>query len=113
MSARDQAVAVVLAVAIGIVGMLGVGLLPVEAAGRLKCEAPLRGSDPKEMATEGFLVGREEVACSDKGKSRLAIVGLVGVLFIGLGVASIVLPQSNFERMAFNGEDPEDVYETR
>lgn len=111
-SAKDQSVAVALAVAIGILGMLGFGLLPVRAAGDLRCEAPLRGADPKEKATEGYLVNREDKACSDKAGSRLTIIGIVGVLYITFGVSAVVLPESNIERIAFGGEDPEDVYET-
>lgn len=111
MTVKDRATAVGLVVAIGIIAMLAFGLLPVRAAGRLKCDAPLRGADPKEMATEGYLVNREEKACSDKSKSRITIIGIVGVLYMSLGIAAIVLPESNFERIAFGGEDPEDVYE--
>ena len=112
MNAKDQTKAVALAIAIGLIGMLGVGLLPLKAAGALKCDAPLRGADPKERATEGYLVNREDKACSDKSKSRLTIIGIVGVLYITFGVSAVVLPESNIERIAFGGEDPEDVYET-
>jgi len=112
MNAKDQSIAVTLAVAIGLLGMLAFGLLPVRAAGDLRCDAPLRGADPKEKATEGYLVNREHRACSDKSKSRLTIIGIVGVLYIAFGVSAVVLPESNIERIAFGGEDPEDVYET-
>ena len=110
-SAKDRAIAVVLAVAIGVIGMIGFGLLPVRAAGRLRCDAPLRGAHPKEKATEGYLVGREEQACKNKSGSRMTTILIAGVLFISFGVSAVVLPESNFERVAFGGEDPEDVYE--
>jgi hypothetical protein len=109
---QDRVKAVVLAVVIGLIGMLSFALLPLKAAGDLKCEAPLKGADPKERATEGYLVNREDSACSAKSKSRLTIVGIVGVLYIAFGVSAVVLPESNIERVAFGGEDPEDVYET-
>jgi len=110
-TSKEKALAVGLVVAIGIIGTLAFGLLPVRAAGRLRCDAPLRGADPKEVATEGYLVHREAPACSDKSRSRLTIIGIVGVLYISFGIAAVVLPESNFERIAFGGEDPEDVYE--
>lgn len=112
MTPKDRGIAVVLAVAIGVIGMLGFGLLPVRAAGGLKCEAPLKGADPKEKATQGYLVNREEKACSDKSGSRFTVIGIVGVLYIAFAVSAVVLPESNIERIAFGGEDPEDVYET-
>lgn len=104
--------AMALVVAIGLIVTIAFGLLPVRAAGRLRCDAPLRGAAPKEKATEGYLVNREEKACSDKSGSRLTIVAIAGVLYISFGIAAVVLPESNFERIAFGGEDPEDVYET-
>jgi len=109
---KDRGIAVALAVAIGLIGMLGFALLPVKAAGGLPCKAPLKGAEPKERATEGYLVGREEKACDSKGKSRLTIVGIVGVVYIAFAVSAVVLPESNIERVAFGGEDPEDVYES-
>lgn len=99
-----------LVIAITLIGVLGYGLLPFKAAGGLKCEAPLRGGDPKERATQGFLVGREDAACSSKQGSRLVIAGIVGILYLGIGTAAVVLPPSNFERVIFGGEDPEEVY---
>ena len=112
MTPKDRSIAVALAVAIGVFGMLGFALLPLEAAGGLKCESPLKGSDPKERFTEGYLVNREDKACSDKSGSRITIIGIVGVIYIAFGVSAVVLPESNIERIAFGGEDPEDVYET-
>lgn len=111
MSVKDTGLAVLLAIACGIIATLGFALLPVQAAGGISCKSPLKGSAPTEKATKGFLVGREEKACSDKGGSRLTIVLIGGAAFTGLMVAAVALPQSNFERVAFNDEDPEDVYE--
>lgn len=111
MSPKDTGLALLLAIACGVIGTLGFALLPVEAAGGISCKSPLRGSEPTETATQGFLVGREEKACSDKGGSRATIVFIGGALLTGLMVAAVALPQSNFERVAFNDEDPEDVYE--
>lgn len=111
MNAKDTGLALLLAIACGVIGTLGFALLPVEAAGGISCKSPLKGSEPTEKATQGFLVGREDVACSDKGGSRLTIVLIGGALITGLMVAAVALPQSNFERVAFNDEDPEEVYE--
>lgn len=111
MTGKDRGIAVMLVVAIAVIGSIAFGLLPVRAAGRLKCDAPLRGAAPLEKATEGYLVNREEGACNDKSASRLTIVGIVGVLYVAFGVSAVVLPLSSIERVAFGGEDPEDVYE--
>lgn len=111
MTDRDKAVAVLLVVVIAVIGMVGWALLPTKAAGGLKCKGPLRGSDPLEHFTEGYLVHKEADACSNKAGSRVAILLLVGGVWLVLGVSAVLLPESNFERMAFGGEDPEDVYE--
>ncbi|MGI8686470.1 MAG: hypothetical protein ACR2MO_15515 [Acidimicrobiales bacterium] len=112
MTPKERSIAVALAVAIGLIGMLSFAMLPVKAAGGLRCEAPLKGAEPKERATEGYLVNREDKACSAKSRSRLTIVAIVGVIYIAFGISAVVLPESNIERIAFGGEDPEDVYET-
>ncbi|HET7488716.1 MAG TPA: hypothetical protein VFJ85_12365 [Acidimicrobiales bacterium] len=111
MTDRDKAVSVLLVVVISVLLVLGWGLLPTRAAGHLKCEGPIRGSDPLEFAKEGYLVHREAAACSSKGGSRMTIILIVGAVFLVLGVSAVLLPESNFERMAFGGEAPEDVYE--
>lgn len=111
MTVKDRTTAIALVVAIGVIGVIGFGLLPLRAAGRLRCDAPLRGAEPKEKATQGYLVNRESRACSDKSGSRMTIILLAGVLYVSFGVAAVVLPESNIERVAFGGEDPEDVYE--
>lgn len=100
-----------LVVAIGVIGCLGFLLLPLEAAGGLDCESPLKGADPKERATEGFLVNREEKACSDKSGSRVTVAGIVGVLWVTVGIGAALLPESFVEKVVFRGEDPEEVFE--
>lgn len=108
---NDTRKSVALVIAITVIGVLGFVLLPFKAAGGLRCEAPLRGGDPKERATQGYLVGREEVACANKNGSRLAIAGVMGLVYLVVGTAAVVLPESNIERVVFGGEDPEEVYE--
>lgn len=110
---RSQVVRLALVVAITFIGMLGVGLLPMHAAGGLRCEAPLRGADPKERATEGYLVNQESQACDAKSRSRLTVVGIAGVLYLVVGLGSVLLPESGLERVVFGGEDPEEVYPER
>ncbi|MGH9283449.1 MAG: hypothetical protein ACRD0S_11005 [Acidimicrobiales bacterium] len=110
MNAVDQAKAAVLVVAIAIIGVLSYGLLRFEAAGGLKCDAPLRGSDPREKATGGFLVNREEGACDAEGGSRLTVGGIVGFLYLVVGIGAVFMPESPVEKMIFGGQDPEDVF---
>jgi hypothetical protein len=100
-----------LAVAIGVIGCLGFLLVPLEAAGGLDCESPLKGADPKEKATEGFLVNREAQACSDKSGSRVTVTVIVGLLWITVGIGAATLPESFVEKVVFGGEDPEEVFE--
>ncbi|MGH9179157.1 MAG: hypothetical protein ACRD0N_11485 [Acidimicrobiales bacterium] len=105
----DQAKAALLVVVIAIMGVLGYGLLRFEAAGGLKCDAPLRGADPREEVTEGFLVNREEQACSDESGSRLTVAGIVGILYLIIGMGAIFMGESPVEKM-LRGGDPEDVF---
>ena len=100
-----------LAVAIGVIGCLGFLLLPLEAAGGLDCESPLKGAEPKERATEGFLVNREDQACSDKSGSRVTVAAIVGLIWVTVGIGAVVLPESFVEKVVFGGEDPEEVFE--
>lgn len=110
MKADSVAMRVLLVVAVAVIGALAYALLPYEAAGGLDCEAPLRGAEPKERATEGFLVNREDKACSDKSGSRLAVTGIVGILYLIIGVGAVVAPESGIERVVFGGEDPHEVF---
>lgn len=100
-----------LAIAIAVIGCFGLLLLPLEAAGGLKCEAPLKGADPKERATEGFLVNREAQACSDKSGSRVTVTVIVGLLWLTVGVGAATLPESFVEKVVFGRQDPEEVFE--
>ena len=110
MRGRDQTIAIALVVAVAVLGVLGYGLLRFEAAGGLNCDAPLRGADPREKATEGFLVNREDQACSDASGSRLTVAGIVGVLYLTIGIGAVTMPESGIEKVVFGGEDPEDVF---
>ena len=109
MTMGDQAKAAVLVVVITIMGVLGYGLLRFEAAGGLKCDAPFRGADPRERLTEGFLVNREDKACSDESGSRLTVAGIVGTLYLVIGIGAIFMGESPIEKM-LRGGDPEDVF---
>lgn len=111
MSGRDQAVGGALAVVIAVLLAFSFALLPFEAAGGLKCEAPLQGAEPKEKATAGYLVGREDVACSRRSGSRVATAGVAGTLFLVIGLGSVFLPQSRIERALFGDEDVEEIYD--
>lgn len=100
-----------LVVAIGVIGCLGLLLLPLEAAGGLECESPLRGADPEERATEGFLVNREAQACSDESGSRVTVTLIVGLLWVTVGIGAATLPESFVEKVVFGRQDPEEVFE--
>lgn len=111
MKQDSVAVRCLLVVAIGIIGCLSFLLLPFEAAGGLDCESTLEGADPKEKATEGFLVNREQQACSDKSGSRATVAVIVGLLWVTVGIGAATLPESFVEKVVFGGEDPEEVFE--
>lgn len=110
MSGRDQKLALVLVAAITVMGFVGYGLLDYDAAGGLNCQAPLRGADPLERATEGFLVNREAQACDDASGSRLTVGGIVALLYLIIGTGAVLLPESGIERVVFGREDPEEVF---
>lgn len=110
MKADSVGLRVGLVVAVALIGVLGYGLLPFEAAGGLDCESVLRGADPKETATEGFLVNREEEACSTKSGSRVTVMAIMGLLYLAVGIGAAVMPESGIERVVFGREDPEEVF---
>lgn len=111
MKGDSLAVRCLLVVGVGVIGSLSFLLLPFEAAGGLDCEAALRGADPEERVTEGFLVNREEEACSDKSGSRFAVTGIVGLLWVVVGIGAATLPESFVEKVVFGRQDPEEVFE--
>ncbi len=86
--------------------MLAYGLLPFRAAGALRCSAPLRGGDPEQTVTTGFLVGQEGRVCRNEANSRLIVGGIATVVLLVVGVAAVVLPESQMERVLF-GDDEE------
>lgn len=111
MTGRETTIGAVLAVAIAVMLGLGVMLLPFEAAGGIKCEAPLQGAEPKERAETGFLIGREAAACERRSGSRVTTGAVGGSLYLLLGLASVLAPQSRIERALFNDEDVAELYE--
>ena len=94
-----------LVVASVVLATLAYAFLPFEAAGGLDCGAPLRGSSPKETITTGFLVGKEKPTCKDKGKSRLIITGIAGVLLLAIGTTAVVLPESQMEKAMLSEDE--------
>ncbi|MEO6121482.1 MAG: hypothetical protein ABIW46_05590 [Acidimicrobiales bacterium] len=111
MTGREGIIGGLLAVVVSVMMAIGIMLLPFQAAGGLDCESPLKGAEPKEEATEGFLVGREEAACSRRSGSRVATGAIAGSLFLIIGLGSVLAPQSRIERALFGDEDVVELYE--
>lgn len=111
MTSRETAIATLLTVVIAVMFVLGFLLLPFDAAGTLECEGPLKGADPKAQATEGFLVGREEEACSRRAGSRVTTAAISGALYLMVGLAAALAPQSRIERALFGDEDVTELYD--
>ena len=88
-----------LAVAIVLVGVLAYAFAPFRAAGGLKCKSALLGSAPKERATTGLLVGREDSLCQARGNSRLIISGIAAVTALTIGLAAAFLPVGPVEEL--------------
>jgi predicted lysophospholipase L1 biosynthesis ABC-type transport system permease subunit len=88
-----------------LVTVLAYGLLPFRAAGAIRCSALLRGSDPRERATTGYLVGQEGRACHNKGSSRLFIGAVAAVVLLVVGVGAVLMPESEMERVMIGGEE--------
>jgi hypothetical protein len=76
-------------VALAIVFML----LPFTFAGKVKCGAPLSGSDPRSNVAVG-LITDPEGSCERAGRSRLALGSAVAILAVaaGAGVSQIDPP---------------------
>lgn len=110
MTEKNRTTALVLAVAIALLFMVGWGLKPFKGAGGLECKGPLQGSAPKEKAKGGFVFGREEAVCDRSGGGRLIIAVMGGVIIGAVVVSAVLLPESRIERVIFGGEDPEDLY---
>ena len=98
--------AAALVAAAALLAALGWMLLPFKAAGGVDCKAALFGSAPKERVTTGYLVGQEKGACQNRGNSRIVVSAIAGLVFLAVGVAAVLLPESQMERVLFGtGED--------
>lgn len=111
MTVRQTAIGAALVVAIAVILAVGFMTLPFQAAGGIDCEAPLKGAEPKERAVGGFLMGREDEACERRSGSRVATGAISGTLYLLLGMAAVLAPQSRIERALFNDEDVAELYE--
>ncbi len=105
MKAPTRATTAALVAAAAVLATLGWMLLPFDAAGSLDCEAALLGSKPEERRTTGYLVGQEKSACQNRGNSRLIVSGIAGALFAVVGVAAVLLPESQMERVLYGRGD--------
>ncbi|MDP9071007.1 MAG: hypothetical protein M3N68_06940 [Actinomycetota bacterium] len=101
-SQRGPLLALVLAAVVS--AGLAYGLLPFRAAGAIDCTAVLRGSDPEQRATTGFIAGQEERACRNKGSSRLFIGAITTLVLLAVGLGAVLLPESQMERVLFGEE---------
>ena len=88
-----------LAVAVVLLGVLAFAFAPFSAAGGQKCKAAILGSDPKERATMGLLVGREEQVCQARGNSRLIISAIATVAALTVGLGAAFLPVGPLEEL--------------
>lgn len=87
-----------------VLAVVGYGLLPFRAAGALECGPALKGSEARRHVTVGLLVGREGEVCRSRGNSRLIVGGVTGIVLLVVGVAAVLLPESEMER-ALLGEE--------
>lgn len=61
--------------------------------GTVGCGAPLQGSKVTRPApTSSFLFGREGQICQNRGHSKLALGGVVGILALVVGISGMVVP---------------------
>ena len=84
---------------------LAYGLLPFRAAGAIRCSAVLRGSQPEQRATTGYLAGQERRSCRNKGNSRLFVGVVTALVLLVVGLGAVLLPESQMERVLFGQED--------
>jgi hypothetical protein len=94
-----------LAVVIDVMLVLGLGLLPVDAAGGLHCDAPLRHATARPNGrTSGLVVGNAQAFCSDAANSRWATVAVVALVVLVLAAAAVLLPADRFENVVLGRE---------
>jgi|GEM_PF-5165077 len=89
MSTRKRVVPLVAVVIF--LGALTYSLLPYKVLG-IDCGPALLGSTPKNHASAPFLVTKEASVCKDRGGSRLATAGLIGVVAVILGLSGLLSP---------------------
>ncbi len=85
--------------------VLDLGLLPVNAAGTLHCDAPLRGATARPTRHTSILVVQNPQGfCNDAANSRWATVGVVALVFLVLGAGAVLLPADRFENVLLGRE---------
>ena len=94
-----------LAVLIDVMLVLGLGLLPVDAAGGLRCDAPLRHATARPTRhTSALVVGNAQGFCHDAAHSRWATVIVVALVVLVLAAAAVLLPADRFENVVLGRE---------
>ncbi len=97
--AAPRRVLVVLVVVIVLLGGLAYAASPFTAAGGLKCNGALLGSQPRNRVTTGIIVGREKSVCRSEGNSRLFVAGIATLVALTIGLSAVLLPVGPIEEL--------------
>ncbi len=98
-----------LVVAVDLIVVLALGLLPLDSIAGLRCDAVLRGGEPKADPSLSPLISiRQGPLCSSAKSGRVLVMLGVGVAILLVGSGAILAPADRLERfLVRRAEDDE------
>ncbi len=90
--------------------VLALGLLPLDSISGLRCDAFLRGGEPKPNLTLAPMIrASSKRLCSDAASGRRNLLLAVGVMVLLFGTGAVLTPADRLERaLVRGGEDDDD-----
>ncbi len=103
---RRIGVLLTLIVALDLILVVAFGLLPLSAAGGLRCDAPLRGATGRPTPNmPPVILENVKVMCDDAANSRWATVSVVALVVFVLAGAAVLTPADRFENVLLHREE--------
>lgn len=90
--------------------VLALGLLPLDSISGLRCDAFLRGGEPKpDLTLAPMIRASSKRLCSDAASGRRNLLLAVGVMVLLFGTGAVLTPADRLERaLVRGGEDDDD-----
>lgn len=90
--------------------VLALGLLPLDSISGLRCDALLRGGEPKpDLTLAPMIRASSKRLCSDAASGRRNVLLAVGVMVLLFGAGAVLTPADRLERaLVRGGEDDDD-----